>query len=194
MYEDLARSQQASPLEWIVVNALIPSVVVTFLMHPGMPATRHSPPTLPWDPVMVLLPSPSVGATGACFGHPWFAPVGQAGPEVLTGPIPAYPDLLRQAGIQGHVVPRFCRAGATGAPCHALPARPHPRKGCAHASPCTLRIHPSERHGACPMIQQPRPIWLSSFCNVRSTSGRNSGGYLLESHLSPGRERRCSTT
>jgi protein TonB len=23
---------------------------------------------------------------------------------VLTGPVPAYPDLLRQAGIQGHVV------------------------------------------------------------------------------------------
>lgn len=46
MYEDLARSQQSTPLEWIVVNAVIPSVVVTFLLHPGMAAARRTPPAL----------------------------------------------------------------------------------------------------------------------------------------------------
>ena len=31
----------------------------------------------------------------------WF---GQAAPEVLAGPLPAYPELLRQAGVEGQVV------------------------------------------------------------------------------------------
>jgi protein TonB len=30
--------------------------------------------------------------------------LGEGGPEVLTGPLPVYPELLRQAGIQGRVV------------------------------------------------------------------------------------------
>ena len=34
----------------------------------------------------------------------WGGVLGEEHPEVLTGPLPAYPDLLRQAGIQGEVV------------------------------------------------------------------------------------------
>jgi len=45
--------------------------------------------------------SPTAGAE---LGDSWAAAVGQKGPEVLTGPIPTYPELLRQAGIQGRVL------------------------------------------------------------------------------------------
>jgi protein TonB len=34
----------------------------------------------------------------------WSGVLGEARPEVLTGPLPVYPELLRQAGVQGHVV------------------------------------------------------------------------------------------
>ena len=34
----------------------------------------------------------------------WIGAVGEAGPQVLSGPLPVYPELLRQAGIQGRVL------------------------------------------------------------------------------------------
>jgi protein TonB len=84
----------------------------------GLPSPR-----IPVDPDVPALPLPSLvlqrgepagpvfpihsPSTGVGAGDPggWgIAAIGQEGPEVLTGPHPAYPDLLRQAGIQGHVV------------------------------------------------------------------------------------------
>jgi protein TonB len=46
--------------------------------------------------------APPVNTANAGAG-PW-GPIGEAGPEMLAGPLPSYPDLLRQAGIEGHVV------------------------------------------------------------------------------------------
>jgi protein TonB len=34
----------------------------------------------------------------------WTGAIGEAGPEVLSGPLPMYPELLRQAGMHGRVV------------------------------------------------------------------------------------------
>jgi len=41
---------------------------------------------------------------GAVEGNPWGAAAGDAVAEMLTAPLPAYPELLRQAGVQGKVV------------------------------------------------------------------------------------------
>jgi len=47
--------------------------------------------------------APSAGARS---GQPdgWGLTFGEAAPEVLSGPIPVYPELLRQAGVEGQVV------------------------------------------------------------------------------------------
>lgn len=37
-------------------------------------------------------------------GDVWEAPFVEEAPRILAGPLPAYPELLRQAGIRGHVV------------------------------------------------------------------------------------------
>jgi TonB family protein len=92
--------EEPSPLEWIVVNAVIPSVVVTFLMHPGMPATRHPPPPLPYCGLLLPpLPIPSAGAGRVCPGNLRVTPIGQAGPDALTGPIPVHPDVVLEAAV-----------------------------------------------------------------------------------------------
>src|SRR5467141_1159501 len=41
---------------------------------------------------LVPMWSPSVTASGAGRGDSWAAALGQEGPEVLTGPLPAYPE------------------------------------------------------------------------------------------------------
>ena len=53
-----------------------------------------------------LVPSDWAPTTGAGSGRPdgWGVSFGDAMPEVLSGPIPAYPELLRQAGVEGQVV------------------------------------------------------------------------------------------
>ncbi|SRR5712691_554473 len=48
MYDDLARTQRPSPLEWFVVNAVIPTLVVTLALQVTAPR-RASPPTIPAD-------------------------------------------------------------------------------------------------------------------------------------------------
>lgn len=77
---------------------------------PAIPDLREIP--LPSSVLQTGAPShsafptyvPSTVTTGS--GHPsgGWAGVGEAGPEVLTGPLPVYPELLRQAGVQGQVV------------------------------------------------------------------------------------------
>ena len=56
-------------------------------------------PLEPRFPVFV----PSTSGTSAPAGG-WIEAIGETGPQVLTGPLPVYPELLRQAGIQGRVV------------------------------------------------------------------------------------------
>lgn len=49
--------------------------------------------------------SPKVSGTPLEAGAgPMWSPFAETTPEVLSGPLPRYPDLLRQAGIQGRVV------------------------------------------------------------------------------------------
>jgi TonB family protein len=79
----------------------------------GIPAIADIPEiALPSSLLQTGAPSHSVLPTSvpttvtAGSGQPsgGWAGVGEAGPEVLTGPLPAYPELLRQAGVQGQVV------------------------------------------------------------------------------------------
>lgn len=62
----------------------------------GLPSGALSPTTFSsdWTPTA----GPGTGATGG------WSPFGEAAPEVLSGPLPTYPELLRQAGVEGQVV------------------------------------------------------------------------------------------
>lgn len=84
MYDDLARSQRPSPLEWLVVRALIPSVLVSFVLSEGhtgaatttnrareyfvicsLPAMPSPWPTIPdVFPVLVRLPQKPIEDAG----------------------------------------------------------------------------------------------------------------------------------
>ena len=54
MYDDLARSQNPAPLEWFVVHAVIPSILVTLALH--VHPTIQSAPQLPAYAEFVWLP------------------------------------------------------------------------------------------------------------------------------------------
>ncbi len=58
-----------------------------------------------------LTPAPFTGGSASFSAAPisgsapgWVAVGSENGPEVLTGPLPQYPDLLRQAGVEGRVI------------------------------------------------------------------------------------------
>ena len=83
----------------------IPIPRVDWSANPGtipVPAPALQPgeltPTFSTD----WAPSSAVGGAGA--GRSGGAGVAEFAPEVLSGPLPAYPDLLRQAGVEGQVV------------------------------------------------------------------------------------------
>jgi len=50
--------------------------------------------------------APPLGGSGDAtdLGAVWGRVLSEAGPQVLTGPTPSYPELLRQAGVQGRVL------------------------------------------------------------------------------------------
>lgn len=99
-----------------------------------------------------MIPLPSTVLQPGAPGHPvfpttgqpsggWDGVLGEERPEVLTGPLPVYPELLRQARVQGQVL--LEAVGDT-----------------------TGRVlAPSIGAGAEGLIR------LSSFCNLRPTSG-----------------------
>jgi len=82
MYDDLARAQRPSALEWLVVNALIPSVLFTIVLRLLWPHTAA-----PYAQQPSLL-------------------VPDAFPVLIAMPEPAYPQVLRRAGAQDHVLLR----------------------------------------------------------------------------------------
>ena len=105
MYDDLARAQKPSPLEWLVVNMVIPSMLVTYALQlrlDGEPRIKPRPEYVLIGCQLRMLDEPNPGFPTHVAG--WAGALDQARPELLTGPLPAYPDLLRQAGIQGQVV------------------------------------------------------------------------------------------
>ncbi len=79
--------------------------------NPAIPDMARIP--LPATVLQTGAPSPSVFPTSVLAtvttgsGQPsggWAGVLDEERPEVLTGPLPAYPELLRRAGIEGQVV------------------------------------------------------------------------------------------
>ena len=81
-----------------IENPAMPDVPViplpSTLLQTGAPSHAAFPTYVP----STVIPGGVQPAAG------WGGILGEERPEVLTGPLPAYPDLLRQAGIQGQVV------------------------------------------------------------------------------------------
>ena len=93
MYDDLARTQNPTPLEWFVVHAVIPSVLVTAALHwsPDVLAT-------PIEPTYTIVCPLTESVPGG--------PVLDVFPVLIRMPRAAYPEAMRRAGIQGRVVLR----------------------------------------------------------------------------------------
>jgi len=98
MYDDLARTQRPSPLEWFVVNAVIPTLVVTLALQVTSPR-RASPPTNPADDNVR-------GWLFTVCGMPPLGRIPDVFPTLVRMPRPVYPDAMRRAGIEGRVVLR----------------------------------------------------------------------------------------
>lgn len=58
----------------------------------------------PRHPVLPTHVPSTVTTGGGQAAAAWSGGLGEERPEVLTGPLPVYPELLRQAGVQGQVV------------------------------------------------------------------------------------------
>jgi TonB family protein len=99
MYDDLARTQNPTPLEWFVVHAVIPSVLVTAALHwsPAVPAPLKTPTYVlvcqrqMFEPVI----EPFVGG-----------PIPDVFPVLVRMPRARYPEALLRARIEGRVVLR----------------------------------------------------------------------------------------
>jgi len=94
MYEELARSQRQSPLEWVVLNVLVPSFALTFFMQSfgktwevPRPGRLHEGISYEVIPV-VTPPAPAVS------------------PLLVSIRRPDYPPAMRRAGTEGRVVLR----------------------------------------------------------------------------------------
>jgi protein TonB len=98
MYDDLARTRIPTPLEWFVVNAMIPTVLVTAALHwsPAVPAAAR-PASPDFDCMFPVLVEPWVP-------WPWPGPIPDVFPTLVRMPEPAYPEVLRRSGVQGRVV------------------------------------------------------------------------------------------
>jgi len=83
VYDDLARSQRPSSLEWLVVNVLIPSVLVTLVLQMALAArAARAAPTPPGGPIP------------------------DAFPTLISMPRPSYPAVMRRLRVDGRVVLR----------------------------------------------------------------------------------------
>ena len=93
MYDDLARTENPTPLEWFVVHAVIPSVLVTAALHwsPDVLATPIEPTYTIACPLTESVPG---------------GPVLDVFPVLIRMPRAAYPEAMRRAGVQGRVVLR----------------------------------------------------------------------------------------
>ena len=85
MYEDLARSQRPSALEWLVVNMVLPSLLVTFALQwrGERPAELRRPESE--VPIVCILPVMGLDEAGVRFG-----PIPDFFPKLLTMPRPEY--------------------------------------------------------------------------------------------------------
>jgi len=95
MYDDLARTQTLPPLEWFVVHAMIPSVLITTALHWSSPvrAPLDEPTTYVFVCQMPWPIEPFIGG-----------PIPDVFPVLVRMPLPQRPDAMRRAGIEGRVV------------------------------------------------------------------------------------------
>src|SRR5881394_3783692 len=96
MYDHVVRAQRPSALEWLVVNALIPTVLMTFVLH-AVRITRVAPLSHVDCYTGFLFPPDGFKPGG---------PVPDVFPVLIHMPEPAYPKSLRRAGIQDRVILR----------------------------------------------------------------------------------------
>lgn len=97
------RNHTATPDDGIRVS--VPTAPIPDGIDLGsIPAPSTPLPGLPPSGPIFPVYAPSGPTSAGTSGDTWIRSIGEEGPEVLAGPIPAYPDLLRQAGIQGKVV------------------------------------------------------------------------------------------
>ena len=61
MYDDLARTQNSPPLEWLVVHAVIPTVLVTFVLQAPHPVPTAWPLRTAWEYNMLVIEEPRIG-------------------------------------------------------------------------------------------------------------------------------------
>src|SRR3954465_6046611 len=95
MYDDLARTQNPTPLEWFVLPAVIPSVLVTTALHwsPAVPAPlEESTYVLVCQPIEPII-EPFIGGA-----------IPDVFPVLVRMPQAQHPAALRRAGIAGRVV------------------------------------------------------------------------------------------
>ena len=95
MYDDLVRSQQRSPLEWLVVNMVIPSLLATFVLQVRAGDETSS---------LRTLPSPSYTSCFLPVVEEPIDPLPSEFPLLIRMPGPRYPSEMRPAAIEGRVV------------------------------------------------------------------------------------------
>lgn len=81
--------------------------IVSIASLPDVPSLQLPSPVLqPGAPNRPVAPlhAPPNATSGNSQPFPWIASFGDVGPEVLTGPLPTYPEFLRRAGVEGEVV------------------------------------------------------------------------------------------
>jgi len=98
VFRPLEHSDESGSLVGLPDPVSIPPVDVRFIPAPALPKTGATTPT--FSP---LFSSPHSGS-GSDPLTGWSALASEAQPEILTGPLPVYPELLRQAGVQGEVL------------------------------------------------------------------------------------------
>jgi TonB family protein len=99
MYDDLARAQQPSILERLVLNTVIPSVLLTLALHSQSVETRpQNCDDCGGVPLLLACECPECCVT--------LGPVPDAFPVLVRMPRPVYPAVMRRDGIEGRVVLR----------------------------------------------------------------------------------------
>src|SRR5206468_1482065 len=90
--------QNPTPLEWFVVHAVIPSVLVTAALHWNSPvatAGATAPTSVEWVTTICQMPLPLA-----------LPLIPDSFPTLVRMPPPVYPDAMRRSGIEGRVVLR----------------------------------------------------------------------------------------
>ena len=98
VFRPLERSDESGAGLGLPNPVSIPTVDVRFIPAPALPNTGGT--TATFSP---FLSSPHSGS-GSDPSTGWGGVASEAQPEVLSGPLPVYPELLRQAGVQGEVL------------------------------------------------------------------------------------------